>query len=212
MARPPRTSRTEAAQVAIELIDQDGLDALSMAAVARRLGVKAPSLYNHFDDRSDLVRTIGRELLRAGEFVESSPHADWRGLLEDQAVQVRRAIAAHPNAAPLLLEVSPRFVVPTIYEQWIALLDAHGVPSDAWLVIIEGLESMTYGAALALAARKRLGLRRFPEPADALPHLAAVADQASTPAFDEESVFRAGVRALLAGVVSVGGSGPSDAN
>ena len=52
MARPtkPLISRDLCAQAALRIIDEDGLEALSLEKLARELGVKAPSLYHHFSN------------------------------------------------------------------------------------------------------------------------------------------------------------------
>ena len=52
----PRAGLTPATVVdaAIALVDRDGPDALTLAAVADRLDVRAPSLYNHVDGLDDL--------------------------------------------------------------------------------------------------------------------------------------------------------------
>lgn len=50
MGRPsrPLISRTLAAEAALAVIDEVGLDAVSLSLVAQKLGVRAPSLYHHF--------------------------------------------------------------------------------------------------------------------------------------------------------------------
>jgi AcrR family transcriptional regulator len=54
---------------AAAIADADGLEAVTLAKVAGELGVRAPSLYNHVDGRSDLLRAIAvlgvRELTAA---------------------------------------------------------------------------------------------------------------------------------------------------
>jgi AcrR family transcriptional regulator len=54
---------------AAELADADGLDAVSMTALAARLGIRTPSLYAHIDGAADLRRRLGargaRELAAA---------------------------------------------------------------------------------------------------------------------------------------------------
>jgi AcrR family transcriptional regulator len=40
------------------IADAEGLEAVTLARVAADLGVRAPSLYNHVDGRSDLLRAI----------------------------------------------------------------------------------------------------------------------------------------------------------
>ena len=44
-----------------ELLAQDGLEALSLRRVATRMGVTAPALYAHVDDKLDLMRKLGED-------------------------------------------------------------------------------------------------------------------------------------------------------
>ena len=54
---------------AAEIADAEGLDAVTLARVAGRLAVRAPSLYNHVDGRAGLLRALAlrgvRELTAA---------------------------------------------------------------------------------------------------------------------------------------------------
>jgi AcrR family transcriptional regulator len=45
-------------EAAAGIADAEGLEAVTLARVAGDLGVRAPSLYNHVDGRSDLLRAI----------------------------------------------------------------------------------------------------------------------------------------------------------
>jgi AcrR family transcriptional regulator len=49
---------------ALEVLQEQGLDGVTMRAVADRAGVTAPALYWHFADKEALVREIGREVAR----------------------------------------------------------------------------------------------------------------------------------------------------
>ncbi len=48
-------------ETARELLTQEGLQALSLRGVANRMGVTAPALYAHVDDKFDLMRKLGEE-------------------------------------------------------------------------------------------------------------------------------------------------------
>jgi AcrR family transcriptional regulator len=56
-----RAALTPAAVIAeaADLADEDGFDAVTLSAVARRLGVRTPSLYSHVRDRGALLDGVG---------------------------------------------------------------------------------------------------------------------------------------------------------
>lgn len=55
MPTPDRTSLDEIVAAARALLDADGVDGVSMRAVADRVGVRAPSLYKRVRSRDDLL-------------------------------------------------------------------------------------------------------------------------------------------------------------
>ncbi|MFF3332486.1 TetR/AcrR family transcriptional regulator [Streptomyces sp. NPDC002888] len=49
--------------VAREVITQQGVEALTLAEIARRIGVTPAALYRHFDDLADIVRHTARDIV-----------------------------------------------------------------------------------------------------------------------------------------------------
>ena len=91
MARGLNVDRVVAA--AIELADEDGLAAVSMARVAERLGFTTMSLYRHVASKEELVwRMLDIALGPAPEF--ATP--DWRTGLERWAHEFRAVLLRHP--------------------------------------------------------------------------------------------------------------------
>lgn len=81
MPTPARTSRPELTAIALRLVEQHGLEALTVSAVARAAGIRGPSVYKHFTDREALVTAVQIEAmeqlgatLRSGT-VGSTPRA-----------------------------------------------------------------------------------------------------------------------------------------
>src|SRR6185437_866186 len=98
LARPstPILSRARIAGAALELIDEQGFDALTTRRLARRLGVEGPSLYNHISSRDDLLDEV--HALIIDEELPSMPlDGDWRAALAEFARSYRRAFARHPH-------------------------------------------------------------------------------------------------------------------
>ena len=62
----PEQRREQLLDVVLDVIDTDGVGAVSMDAVARRAGVTRPVVYNHFADTNDMLRAcLDREEKRA---------------------------------------------------------------------------------------------------------------------------------------------------
>jgi TetR/AcrR family tetracycline transcriptional repressor len=101
--RQPGLTRDRLVAAALELINQEGLDALSMRSLADRLQVKAASLYWHVRDRRELLELLAESIL------ESTPRSrrgtGWRQAVLASAESLRRRVAAQRDAARVLLEV-----------------------------------------------------------------------------------------------------------
>jgi AcrR family transcriptional regulator len=58
MPTPEKTSRDAIVAAGRELIERDGVDGLTMTAVAERVGVQPPSLYKRVRDRGELISLV----------------------------------------------------------------------------------------------------------------------------------------------------------
>jgi TetR/AcrR family transcriptional regulator, tetracycline repressor protein len=94
----------------LELVDEQGIGAATMRAVASQLGVRSMSLYRYVQDRDELydavVERIVNELADDPE-VELRPVGGWRPYLVGMAHGVRRYARAHPHAFPLVATRPP---------------------------------------------------------------------------------------------------------
>jgi AcrR family transcriptional regulator len=189
-----RITRAGATQAALEIIDAGGLGALSLETVARRLGVKAPSLYHHFRDKAELLAEVARFVLLDLGLGEGRPPEPWEEAMVQVCLATRRTLLKHPNAAPLLLQFFPRHIMLAGYDRWVASCP---YPPEMHMTLLEGTEKLTYASALFAAAAQARGLPPMPEVDDEkLPHLARA--MAANP-HDAEAVFEQAIRTYLAG-------------
>ncbi len=78
---------------AIALADEDGLPAVSMARVAKRLGFTTMALYRHIASKDELLALM----LDAALVLEpEEPASGWREGLEQWAWQILRVVRRHP--------------------------------------------------------------------------------------------------------------------
>lgn len=80
-------------EATVQLLREDGLDALTMSRVAARAGSTLPSVYRYFPDRSVLIRALAEDYL---EHIHADLDAALRGLRTRE--QARRAMTSALNA------------------------------------------------------------------------------------------------------------------
>ncbi len=94
-------SRDRICEVALEAIDESGIESVSMRMLAGSLGVKASSLYYHFESKDDLMMGVAEFLYR--ELGRPPSDGDWADQLKGTFIQLQDFVQMHPNAAPLLV-------------------------------------------------------------------------------------------------------------
>lgn len=196
MARPskPLISRSGAAEAALAVIDECGLEELSLGLVAKKLGVRPPSLYHHFKDKSELLQEVARIMLVRMPVIAATGETFEEQIIA-RCVATRRSLLQHPHAAPLILRYFPRHMLLSAYDR--AAAD-EPYPTSVQMVVIDAVEKYTYGASLFEASARARGIEPMP-PVDGekYPKLAqAIADNP----FDDEQLFAESLRMFLAGV------------
>ena len=96
-----RLTRDLICEAALEVIDDAGLESLSMRMLAGSLGVKASSLYHHFGSKDELMTGVAEFLYR--KLGRPPDGGDWADQVKGTFVQLRDFVQAHPNAAPVLV-------------------------------------------------------------------------------------------------------------
>ena len=86
---------------ALELIDRDGADGLSMRRLARVLGRDPMILYRHAPNKAALLDGVAETVLAQLKVDPADP--DWAGQLRAVARGYRALALAHPKVVPLLV-------------------------------------------------------------------------------------------------------------
>src|ERR1700681_4366406 len=87
---------------ALALVQEEGLEALSMRGLADRLHVKAASLYWHVRDRRELLELLAEAIL---DRVPAPPARGWREGVRSIAAALQATVASRQDADRILLEV-----------------------------------------------------------------------------------------------------------
>ena len=99
-------SRERILAAAIEFVDRNCLDELSMRKLGAQLGVEAMSLYRYFPSKDELLEGVVDALTE--QLRLPAPDEDWRAAIREFARSFRTLGQAHPRAVPLLMRASPR--------------------------------------------------------------------------------------------------------
>ncbi|WP_043635930.1 TetR/AcrR family transcriptional regulator [Nonomuraea candida] len=97
----PGRSREEIVRAAVELLNEEGLDGLSMRKLGAKLGAGATSLYWYVANKDELLELVYDEVW--GEMrVPDADEVGWREAASVLAHSMRRVILDHPWAADLI--------------------------------------------------------------------------------------------------------------
>lgn len=191
----PLITRDGAAEAALAVVDEKGLDGLSLQAVAQKMGVRAPSLYYHFRDKEELLVKVSRLLLRKISSEQDAWSEDWETRTKELALATYRVTMRHPNAAPIALQFFPRAVVLPAYERTLASCP---YKPEHHIVVLEAIERFTFGYTIFAAAAASLHTPATPTPdPETYPFLAQALKVA--PESDEE-IFMEALQVILDGL------------
>jgi TetR/AcrR family transcriptional regulator, tetracycline repressor protein len=94
-------SKTAVVRAALDVLDDAGIDGVTVRAVAARLGVQAPALYWHVRDKRELLDEMATEIWRQVSAEVAALPADlpWDQVMAAFAAVTRRALLAHRDGA-----------------------------------------------------------------------------------------------------------------
>ena len=105
-----KITRDAVLAAALEIIDRDGTDALSMRRLARALNRDPMILYRHAPNKAALLDGVAETVLAQLHVDSADP--DWAGQLRQVARRYRALALAHPHAVPLLTGLTATLTPP----------------------------------------------------------------------------------------------------
>jgi AcrR family transcriptional regulator len=193
------------AATALELVDRDGLEALSMRRLADELGVGTMTLYGYFRSKSELLDAL-MDVSVTTERADLAGEGDWRARVAELARAMRNWLESHPALVQIRMQQTmtrPRqfAVTERVVE---ALLDA-GLDKAEAARAFRVLFTYVFGyvafspAAAADPARREVRAAMAALPPDDYPLLSSMADEAAAAAAGDEQ-FEYGLELILDGV------------
>jgi len=100
--REPLT-REKIVEKALEILDAEGVERLSMRRLGDALGVEAMALYHHFPNKDAILDGVAARIIQETGPALPLESADWKTVMLSGPASAGRAIAAHPKAGWLFL-------------------------------------------------------------------------------------------------------------
>jgi TetR/AcrR family tetracycline transcriptional repressor len=142
--------RQQVVDEALRLLDDDGLDALSLRTLAARLGVQAPTLYWHIGNKAELLDAVADAIMdEAIAAVPASGTGDtWGEWLLSALTALRAAMLRHRDGARAVSGARVSLRRADFTELAMSTLVDHGVESGHARLMVLAAERFTVGYVL----------------------------------------------------------------
>jgi TetR/AcrR family tetracycline transcriptional repressor len=187
-----KLEREEVVRTAVRLLDEVGLDGLSMRRLAKELDVQAPALYWHFKNKQELLDEM--LVAMAGDRNRlPEPGQSWDEWLLARGRQLRQGMLAHRDGARLAASTRPTPDLLPAVDAMVGVLREAGFTAADGLRMILALSNYVTGSVLEEQGTED----RAPDglAVEGLPHLREALADLGGP----DGVFEHGLQALVAG-------------
>ena len=202
-------TRARVLEVALDLADELGIEALTMRKLGAALGVEAMSVYNHVANKADLLDGLINAVF--SEIELPSEGGDWKAAMRARAISARDVLARHRWAIGLMeSRTSPGPATLRHHDAVLGCLRRGGFSLELAAHAYALLDSYIYGFALQerglpfdtpteTAELARVMVDQFP--ADQYPHLAEFTfGHILQPGYDFGAEYRYGLDLILDGL------------
>jgi AcrR family transcriptional regulator len=200
VGRRQQITKERVVDVAVALLDADGPTGLSIERIGRELGVRGPSLYYHYEDKSAILDAVAARVI--GDLDVRRPTKDWVEWIIENSIEFHVRVMAHPHVASLLIEhLSPRATLAG-FGQGARLLTEAGVDPALQVLLLEGAQHLSWGFTLHRAVAAANAGRVAMDSAGRWPELAAA--RLADPWKDDCDALERAVRSFIDGVLARG--------
>jgi AcrR family transcriptional regulator len=137
---------------ALQIVDDEGAEALTLRTLAQRLGSGTATLYRHFANRAELIARVVDRVLGEVELDAAVPSPfSWQETCLHAAQAIFEVLSRHKNVAPLLVGQVPMGPNAMLHrERLIAILLDNGFPPRLAAMAYTTLAHYVLGFAMQL--------------------------------------------------------------
>ena len=201
-------NRDRVLAAAVEIADERGVGAVTMRAVASRLGVEAMSLYNHVANKDDILDGMVDVVIEQIDL--PADVEQWREAMRGRAVSAHQVFGRHPWA-PMLIDSRESSGPSRLrYFDWVlGTLMKAGFSMEGAARAFSLLDSYVYGFGIQQFTSSASGDASTEEMAEAIlayippetyPYLHRLASHSMESGWDAEADFGFGLDIILDGL------------
>lgn len=195
-----RQSTDDYVVAALRIIDEQGLEALTMRSLGEALGAHGTAVYRHFASRDELVNAVMNKVAEqmAGAMTVDEP--DPRARLLSLMLAVREGLSAHPNLVSTVVNSTGTVAGATALSySMIGALEEMGLHGRSLALSLQMIESYLVGATAFdfAGAPEHLEIRRQRRQFIGHPELVALSESQEQVFSINEEAFARGCHALL---------------
>jgi len=207
-----RLSREAILTAALRIVDDEGIDAMTMRRLASTLGVNPMSIYHHLPNKAAVFAGLAELVFAELDLADPGEDVPWQDQLKSAALAYRGALRAHPNLALQVLSDTSAVsdVVVVTVEPFYRALDRAGLPPRQIFESVNTIIDFIHGFMLGEVAVRAETFELAPDllervsrlPPGKAPTLTRVV-QALGPDglhYDFDSGFESGITVLVKGI------------
>jgi TetR/AcrR family transcriptional regulator, tetracycline repressor protein len=152
-------SRDDVVRAAVQVLDEVGLEALTLRRVAAELGVSPPTLHWHVRDKRELLDLMAEAILAGAQpparLAGPAPGQPWWSWLEEVTAARFDALVSHRDAALVVAGNRPTAAALPQIERTVGVLVAAGFPPGEAMQVLFTLGAHVIGSAVEWQAEAR---------------------------------------------------------
>jgi TetR/AcrR family transcriptional regulator, tetracycline repressor protein len=159
MARPKVSliSRRSIIRAGLDIVESEGVEALTVRHIAKTLDVNPASLYHYFDSKDDILAAVTRSALAEMYVPDMKEGDDWREWFANVGIEYWKFLVERPYMAELRARgYLSRADLPTEAAGMHKMSEV-GIIREHQVAILDSMESFVIGSALMHVSRDASG-------------------------------------------------------
>ena len=149
---PGTLSRERIVEVALDIAEREGPDALSMRRIAAELGTGAMSLYNHLPDKAALLEALAQRVLSE---VELPRQAAWPEVTRAWSASLRATLLRHHSLVTIVISANQARPLLSVSQDLVKALSDADLDADEARRVMRVVGRFVAGSVLLDAAALR---------------------------------------------------------